>query len=541
MESAMGKRSGARLAVVIAAAVLLMLLLAAPAMAAPFTTSLVASPSQSTVGAGDSLTISATLTDTFNTLPVSGEVMRVEQATSDTGPWTLLDYADTGGAAGTYSLDVYPAGTTSYYRFVYDGTASYAAVTSNTISVDVTAVGPFATSLVATPALSTVNIGDSLTISAVLTDTVNDAPVGGELVRVEAAADSGGPWSLVNYADNGATTGEYILEIYPAQTAYYRFVYAPDPVGTYLPSTSNAISVVVTPLATSLTASPALTTLNHGDGLTISAVLTETDGAEPIGGAALRVESATSTGGPWTLIQMVTNDGTTGNYSLAVVPPHTAYYRFVYEGTGTYAAVTSNVLTVNVTSVPTSLTASPAEKTVTAGTAPTISAVLTETDGAVPIGGAALRVEQATSSSGPWTLLQTVSNDGTTGNYSLAVLPLRTTYYRFVYEGYAPPTRRSTAASSPSRSSPCSRPRPARRRSRSPRPSRSRAPSRPARPMGRPSRSRPTASTTASGPSTRAPTPPRAPASTTLPRSRSRVPASTSSRRPWRGVTSSSR
>ncbi len=110
MESAMGKRSGARLAVVIAAAVLLMLLLAAPAMAAPFTTSLVASPSHSTVGAGDSLTISAVLTDTTNTLPVSGEVVRVEQATSDTGPWTLLDYADTGGAAGTYSLDVYPAG-----------------------------------------------------------------------------------------------------------------------------------------------------------------------------------------------------------------------------------------------------------------------------------------------------------------------------------------------------------------------------------------------------------------------------------------------
>ena len=93
MESAMGKRSGARLAVVIAAAVLLMLLLAAPAMAAPFATSLVASPSHSTVGAGDSLTISAVLTDTVNTLPVSGEVVRVEQASSDAGPWTLLNYA----------------------------------------------------------------------------------------------------------------------------------------------------------------------------------------------------------------------------------------------------------------------------------------------------------------------------------------------------------------------------------------------------------------------------------------------------------------
>ena len=64
------------------------------------------------------------------------------------------------------------------------------------------------------------------------------------------------------------------------------------------------------------------------------------------------MESATSTGGPWSLVQTVTNDGTTGNYSLAVVPPRTTYYRFVYEGTGTYAAVTSNVLTVNVTPSP---------------------------------------------------------------------------------------------------------------------------------------------------------------------------------------------
>ena len=44
----------------------------------------------------------------------------------------------------------------------------------------------------------------------------------------------------------------------------------------------------------------------------------------------------------------MTNDGTTGDYSLAVTPLQTTYYRFVFEGTGTYAAVTSGTLTVKV-------------------------------------------------------------------------------------------------------------------------------------------------------------------------------------------------
>jgi hypothetical protein len=429
MESAMGKRSGAKLAVVIAAAVLLLLLLAAPAMAAPFATSLVASPSLSTVALGDTLTISATLTDTDNTLPVGGETVRVEQATSNSGPWSLTDLVSTDVTTGVASYDAILTQTT-YFRFVFEGTGTYAAATSNVLTVLVT---PFATSLVASPSLSTVNVGDDLTISAVLTDTDNSLPVDGELVRVEQSASTTGPWSLVNYADNEGASGTYSLEFYPAQTAYYRFVY--EGTDTYSPSTSNVISVVVTPIATSLTASPSQTTLNHGDGLTLSAVLTETDGGLPIGGAALRVESATGAGGPWSLVQTVSNDGTTGNYSLAVVPPRTTYYRFVYEGTDTYAAVTSSVLTVNVTPVPTSLTASPSQTTLNYGAGLTISATLTETDGGLPIGGAAVRVESATSAGGPWSLVQTVSNDGTTGDYSLAVSPARTMFYRFVFAG----------------------------------------------------------------------------------------------------------
>ena len=333
MESAMGKRSGAKLAVVIAAAVLLLLLLAAPAMAAPFATSLVASPSLSTVALGDSLTISATLTDTDNALPVGGETVRVEQATSDSGPWSLTDLVTTDVTTGVASYDVILTQTT-YYRFVYapEPVDTYSASTSNVLTVLVT---PFATSLTASPSESTVNIGDSATISALLMDTANDLPVDGQVVRVEQATSNAGPWSLVNYADNGGASGQYSLEFYPAQTAYYRFVY--EGTDTYSPSRATPSASWSRPSATSLTASPSQTTLNYGAGLTISAVLTETDGALPIGGAALRVESATSSGGPWSLVQTVTTDGMSGSSSLAVTPTHTMYYRFVFVGTDTYA------------------------------------------------------------------------------------------------------------------------------------------------------------------------------------------------------------
>ena len=63
------------------------------------------------------------------------------------------------------------------------------------------------------------------------------------------------------------------------------------------------------------------------------------------------MEQATSSAGPWSLLNLVTSDDgpyTTGEYSLEVTPLRTTYYRFVFEGTATYAASTSNTVTVKV-------------------------------------------------------------------------------------------------------------------------------------------------------------------------------------------------
>jgi len=66
------------------------------------------------------------------------------------------------------------------------------------------------------------------------------------------------------------------------------------------------------------------------------------------GGQTLRVEQATSGSGPWSLVKAVTNTGATGDYSLAVTPLQTTYYRFVFDAAGPYLTSTSNVLTVQV-------------------------------------------------------------------------------------------------------------------------------------------------------------------------------------------------
>jgi len=136
MEIADGRRSWARPTVAIAAAVLLLLLLAAPAMAAPAATSLTASPNLTIVDLGDSAIISAVLTDTDNVLPVGGQLLLVEQASSSGGPWSLINFVTSAEGETGYSLEVYPEATT-YYRFVFEGTGKYAASASNVLTVKV--------------------------------------------------------------------------------------------------------------------------------------------------------------------------------------------------------------------------------------------------------------------------------------------------------------------------------------------------------------------------------------------------------------------
>ena len=114
--------------------------LAAPALAAPAPTSITPSAGATTLTYGAGTTLSATLWDTANDVALGDLVLKVEQATaSETGPWSTLYWVTAPGgpyATGVYTGPVIPAQTT-WYRFVFEGTAEYATTTSTAVRIGI--------------------------------------------------------------------------------------------------------------------------------------------------------------------------------------------------------------------------------------------------------------------------------------------------------------------------------------------------------------------------------------------------------------------
>lgn len=112
---------------------------ALPASAAPHATKLTATANSTLLKYGGGTVISAVLMDTTGGVAVGGQWVRVEQATSASGPWTLLYIVTTSSgdyATGTYSGPVMPVQNT-WYRFVFEGTADFTASTSNVLAIRV--------------------------------------------------------------------------------------------------------------------------------------------------------------------------------------------------------------------------------------------------------------------------------------------------------------------------------------------------------------------------------------------------------------------
>jgi hypothetical protein len=142
MKSAQGKRSQLAKLVVLAAIVLVAVaVLAAPALAAPNPTEFSQAYANSTLlKYGGGTMISAVLMDTSEQMALGGLFVDVEQSTE--GPasgWVPLYIVTTRAEAydsGTYSGPVVPLQNT-WYRFVFEGTPAYAAVTSEVLAVQV--------------------------------------------------------------------------------------------------------------------------------------------------------------------------------------------------------------------------------------------------------------------------------------------------------------------------------------------------------------------------------------------------------------------
>ena len=264
-------------------------------------------------GLGDSPTISATLTDTGSALPVGGETLRVEQATSDSGPWSLTDLVTTDVTTGVGTYDVLPTGTT-YYRFVFVGTDSYAAATSNVLTVLGHAVRHHPDRVAHHEHREHRRQRDDQRdadghrqrIAGRRSNGASGA--GDEQQRTVDAGRLRGPTRA-----GAASTASSSIRRRRRTTASFTPPTLSTPTWGPRATSSPSLSGLV---PTSLTASPGETTVTVGGNATLTAVLTDTDASLPVGGQTVRVEQATSNSGPWSLVQTVTNDGTTGSYSL---------------------------------------------------------------------------------------------------------------------------------------------------------------------------------------------------------------------------------
>jgi hypothetical protein len=110
-----------------------------------------------------------------------------------------------------------------------------------------------------------------------------------------------------------------------------------------------AAPAFATPPATTWQVSPSSAAITYGGGVILNGTLTS--GQAAVGGKWVELQQGTTEAGSFQVLQMVTtSEGaySTGQYSLAVMPSRTTYYRFSWPGDADYAASTSDVVPVTV-------------------------------------------------------------------------------------------------------------------------------------------------------------------------------------------------
>ncbi len=308
----------------------------------------------------------------------------VKRATASGGPYTAVK---TGLTTASYTNTGLTNGTT--YYFVVSATNSSGEGVNST-QVSATPVAPPATpiGLTATPG----NAQVALTWGAAS---------GATSYTVGRATTSGGPYATVQ---SGVTAATYTNTGLTNGTAYYYVVSATNAGGTSANSTQASATPVAPPaVPTGLTATPG----NAQVTLTWTAVS---------GAASYNVSSATTSGGPYTLLQ---SGLTTITYTRTGLTNGTTYY-FVVSATNT-GGTSANCAQVG--AVPVALPVAPTGLVATPG-----NAQVTLSWGAVS-GATSYSVKRATVSGGPYTSVKTGL---TTPGYTDTGLTNGTTYYYVV-------------------------------------------------------------------------------------------------------------
>jgi hypothetical protein len=290
-------------------------------------TTLTATDSKAVIAPGQTDLITGTLKSGSKVLPDQ----RVYLERLERGVFVPVNFSGTGGAGHVF-FTVKPSQSTSF-RLEFFGTAKYDSSHSNVVTILV--IKPKApTTLTATQSKTTINPGQSDLITGTLKS--GSKALGGQRVYLERAVK--GNFVPVAFGSTGGA-GHVFFSVKPSQTTRYELVFRGT--GAYLHSHSNAITVVVVKVATSLTATESKTTIKPGQTDLITGTLMA--GTKAVAGQIVYLERLEK--GKFVPVNF-SGTGGAGHVFFTVKPSKTASYELVFRGTTVYLGSHSNVVTV---------------------------------------------------------------------------------------------------------------------------------------------------------------------------------------------------
>jgi hypothetical protein len=201
----------------------------------------------------------------------------------------------------------------------------------------------------ATVSATTASVNQNFTINGTLNAT-GGAPVAGATITLQNSTNNATWNNVTTTATDANGSYQFSNNESAAGIYYYRSTYAGN--ATYANATSNVVNVTVSKTLTTALNAAAPATANATQNFTVSGNLTS--GGQPLAGQSVTLQRSTDNK-TWTNVTppMANTTNGTGGYAFSrnESAAGTYYYRTAYAGNATYANATSNVVTVNVTSV----------------------------------------------------------------------------------------------------------------------------------------------------------------------------------------------
>lgn len=304
------------------------------------TTAVTSSATPTATQAGDTVTVTGTLTRTAAgiTSPAVGEKVSLYSTPTGTPKWTVAGSATT-KADGSYEIILTPlASATLQARFA--ARTGFSGSNGPTVPITVT---PWTTTLTATPTASTVMAGAPVTITGTLTQTAAGAPAPLPLTAVDITYPLAGGKTATMSVKTTAS-GTYTAIVKPTGSGTVTLRYAGKPGWAVAAAT---VPLTVTPWTTALTAASSVGTTMAGNPVTISGILTQSNGTTATPMTATKVSITYSLGGGKTAVASATTN-TSGRYSIAIKPTVSGDVVVSYAGAPGWSATTGRTaLTVN--------------------------------------------------------------------------------------------------------------------------------------------------------------------------------------------------